>query len=209
MSHVRLAAASAASAIAATLLCGCVEPTVDTVVAWVESVDDGSGRDVQIYDRGRRYAVRLEPDEAGSDLGNYGLAVDPRGLGIAQAGGRRLSYTGLTDTRQPVLTNALFGGAQPSSNFAFTRNGDGLLRAPGGTTAVRYAFTTVGSAILATTLIIVSGFLMLGLSTFRINFELGVLTAMAITMAVVADFFLLPALLLFGTSGQGQVPWDQ
>lgn len=146
MSHVRLAAASAATAVAATVLCGCVEPTVDTVVAWVESVDDGSGRDVQIYERGRRYAVRLEPDEAGSDLGNYGLAVDPRGAGVAQAGGRRLSYTGLTDTRQPVLTNALFGGAQPSSSFAFTRNGDGLLRAPGGTTAVRYAFMPTSSS---------------------------------------------------------------
>ncbi len=146
MSHVRLAVAGATSAIAATLLCGCVEPTVDTVVAWVESVDDGSGRDVQIYERGRRYAVRLEPDEAGSELGNYGLAVDPRGSGVAQAGGRRLSYTGLTDTRQPVLTNALFGGAQPSSSFAFTRNGDGLLRAPGGTTAVRYAFMPTSSS---------------------------------------------------------------
>lgn len=147
MSHVRLAAASAASAVSATLLLGCVEPTVDTVVAWVESVDDGSGRDVQIYDRGRRYAVRLEPDEAGSDLGNYGLAVDPRGVGVAQAGGRRLAYTGLTDTRQPVLTNALFGGAQPSPEFAFTRNGDGLLRAPGGTTAVRYAFMPTSSLL--------------------------------------------------------------
>lgn len=136
------------------LLCGCVEPTVDTVVAWVESVDDGSGRDVQIYDRGRRYAVRLEPDEAGSDLGNYGLAVDPRGAGVAQAGGRRLAYTGLRDTRQPVLTNALFGGAQPSAGFAFTRNGDGLLRAPGGTTAVRYAFMPTSSSSAGTEILL-------------------------------------------------------
>ena len=147
MSHVRLAAASAASAVAVTLAAGCVEPTVDTVVAWVESVDDGSGRDVQIYDRGRRYSVRLQPDEAGSELENYALVVDPRGRGVAQSGGRRVAYAGLRDTRQPVLSNALFGGAQPSPNFAFTRNGDGLLRAPGGTTAVRYAFMPTSSSV--------------------------------------------------------------
>lgn len=147
MSHVRLVAPSAGTAFAAILASsGCVEPTVDTVVAWVESVDDGSGRDVQVYERGRRYAVRLVPDIAGSDLQIYGLAVDPRGRGVAQAGDRRLSYVGFEDSRQPVLTNALFGGAEPSARFAFTRSGDALLRAPGGVTAARYAFMPTSSA---------------------------------------------------------------
>ncbi|REJ82762.1 MAG: RND transporter [Acidobacteria bacterium] len=63
--------------------------------------------------------------------------------------------------------------------------------------AVRYAFRTVGRAILATTVILAAGFLVLTLSTFRINFELGLLTAIAIALAVVADFTLLPALLLW------------
>jgi hypothetical protein len=62
--------------------------------------------------------------------------------------------------------------------------------------AVRYAFRTVGSAIVATTVILTAGFLVLALSTFRINFELGLLTAIAIVLALLADFFLLPALLL-------------
>lgn len=64
--------------------------------------------------------------------------------------------------------------------------------------AIRYAFRTVGSAIVATTAILTAGFLMLALSTFRINFELGLLTAMAIVMALLADGFLLPSLLLWG-----------
>ncbi len=63
--------------------------------------------------------------------------------------------------------------------------------------AVRYAFRTVGVALVVTTVILTAGFLVLALSTFRINFELGLLTAMAIVIALLADFFILPALLLW------------
>ena len=34
------------------------------------------------------------------------------------------------------------------------------------------------------------------LSTFKLNFELGLITAMTITIALVVDFLLLPAMLL-------------
>ncbi|RMH20701.1 MAG: RND transporter [Acidobacteria bacterium] len=64
--------------------------------------------------------------------------------------------------------------------------------------AVRHAFRTVGSAIVSTTAILSAGFLALALSTFRINFELGLLTAIALLLALAADFTLLPALLLWG-----------
>ena len=64
--------------------------------------------------------------------------------------------------------------------------------------AVRYAFRTVGVAIITTTLILTAGFLVLAWSTFRINFELGLLTAIAIVFALLTDFFLLPSLLLWG-----------
>jgi hypothetical protein len=67
--------------------------------------------------------------------------------------------------------------------------------------AVRHAFRTVGSAIVTTTVILTAGFLVLALSTFRINFELGLLTAVALVLALGMDFFLLPALLLFGHRG--------
>lgn len=64
--------------------------------------------------------------------------------------------------------------------------------------AVRHAFRTVGSAMVATTVILTAGFLVLALSTFRINFELGLLTAIALVLALATDFLLLPALLLWG-----------
>ena len=63
--------------------------------------------------------------------------------------------------------------------------------------AVRYAFETVGSAIITTTLILSAGFAWLAYSTFLINAQMGLLTAIAILVAFVFDFTVLPALLLF------------
>ncbi|MFQ5550528.1 MAG: RND family transporter [Gemmatimonadales bacterium] len=70
--------------------------------------------------------------------------------------------------------------------------------------AVRYAFRTVGIAIVSTTVILTAGFLVLAGSTFRVNFELGLLTAIAIVLALLTDFFLLPSLLLWGYQPQEQ-----
>jgi len=66
--------------------------------------------------------------------------------------------------------------------------------------AVRYAFRTVGVALVTTSAILTAGFLVLAMSTFRINFELGLLTAIAIVIALITDLLLLPALLLWGHS---------
>ncbi len=62
--------------------------------------------------------------------------------------------------------------------------------------AIRYAFQTVGTAILGTSFIIAAGFAMLGLSTFRVTSYMGLLTSLAIVCALITDFLLLPALLL-------------
>ncbi len=70
--------------------------------------------------------------------------------------------------------------------------------------AVRHAFRAVGVAIISTTLILTAGFLVLALSTFRINFELGLLTAITIVLALLTDCFLLPSLLLWGYRAEDQ-----
>ena len=64
--------------------------------------------------------------------------------------------------------------------------------------AIRYALRTVGPAILTTTLILTTGFTILAGSTFKINAEMGLLTAMAIALALVFDLLFLPALLMLG-----------
>ena len=62
--------------------------------------------------------------------------------------------------------------------------------------AVRYAFATVGRALVVTSAVLVAGFAVLALSAFQLNQSLGLLTALAIFAALVADFLLLPPLLL-------------
>jgi len=62
--------------------------------------------------------------------------------------------------------------------------------------AVRYAFSSVGIAIVVTSLVLVAGFFVLGQSSFGMNSSMAILTAIAITMALLADFLLLPVLLM-------------
>ncbi|RED48153.1 efflux RND transporter permease subunit [Aestuariispira insulae] len=62
--------------------------------------------------------------------------------------------------------------------------------------AIRYSFSTVGLALWVATAILVAGFAVLALSGFRLNWEMGLLTALAIAAAIVVDFLLLPPLLM-------------
>ena len=62
--------------------------------------------------------------------------------------------------------------------------------------AVRYAFITVGRALLFTSVILVCGFLVLACSNFELNSGMGLLTAVVITLAIFADFLFLPPLLM-------------
>ncbi|MFT4562599.1 MAG: putative RND superfamily exporter protein [Gammaproteobacteria bacterium] len=62
--------------------------------------------------------------------------------------------------------------------------------------AIRYAFRTVGKALIITTLTLVIGFLALATSSFSLNADMGLLTAVVIAVALIAVFLLLPPLLL-------------
>jgi predicted RND superfamily exporter protein len=62
--------------------------------------------------------------------------------------------------------------------------------------AVRYAFHTVGTALWTTSVVLVAGFLVLTYSPFEINSAMGLLTAITIGLALLADFLLLPTLLM-------------
>lgn len=62
--------------------------------------------------------------------------------------------------------------------------------------AVRYSFRTVGTALFLTSTILVCGFLVLALSGFRMNVQLGLMTTISILCALVVDFLFLPTLLM-------------
>ncbi|HFQ4943447.1 TPA: RND family transporter [Vibrio vulnificus] len=76
--------------------------------------------------------------------------------------------------------------------------------------AVRYAFHTVGRALWITTVVLVAGFSVLAMSQFRLNSDMGQLSAIVIFVALVIDFVLLPSLLMrFDTTEYAQLDTTQ
>ncbi|MHC4088333.1 MAG: efflux RND transporter permease subunit [Planctomycetota bacterium] len=62
--------------------------------------------------------------------------------------------------------------------------------------AVRYSFNTVGTAMWVTTVVLVAGFLVLTFSGYRLNADMGWMSAITIGLALFMDFLLLPTLLM-------------
>ena len=62
--------------------------------------------------------------------------------------------------------------------------------------AVRHALETLVGAVGITTLVLVSGFLVMIFSHYRMSSEMGLMCGMIIGLALAADFFLTPALLM-------------
>jgi predicted RND superfamily exporter protein len=62
--------------------------------------------------------------------------------------------------------------------------------------AVHYAFDNVGRALWITTFVLVAGFTVLAQSSFKMNADMGFLTALTIFIALVVDFLFLPPLLI-------------
>jgi predicted RND superfamily exporter protein len=62
--------------------------------------------------------------------------------------------------------------------------------------AVRYAFRTVGVALVATSLVLVANFAVIGTSHFYPNSSMGQLSAITIAMALIVDFFFFVPLLI-------------
>jgi predicted RND superfamily exporter protein len=75
--------------------------------------------------------------------------------------------------------------------------------------AVRYAFSTVGRAVVVTTIILTAGFAVLMQSSFGFNSAMAELTAITIVMALILDLLLLPSLLLIIDRRKDSKPADK
>lgn len=62
--------------------------------------------------------------------------------------------------------------------------------------AVRYAFNSVGLALLVTSLVLIAGFMIMAQSHFYLNSSMGLLTSVVIALALIIDLTLLPPLLM-------------
>ncbi|MDC0609973.1 MMPL family transporter [Vibrio sp.] len=71
--------------------------------------------------------------------------------------------------------------------------------------SVRYAFHNVGRALWVTSVVLVAGFMVLSLSDFRLNSDMGLLSSIIIFLALIIDFFFLPCLLMILDRDKKQV----
>lgn len=95
-----------------------------------------------------------------------------------------------------MVTSMTFGIVVDDTVHLMTHYRDGRRRGLAAEGALRHAFRSVGPAMAATTVILVAGFLLLGFSGFEVNRTMGLLTGITLTCALLADWFLLPPLLL-------------
>ena len=78
------------------------------------------------------------------------------------------------------------------SKYLRARREDGL----DAEAAVRYAFRTVGRALVVTTVVLVVGFGVIATSNFEMNSNMGLMTGIIIVIALITVFLMLPPLLM-------------
>ncbi|MEQ1529330.1 MAG: MMPL family transporter [Methylococcales bacterium] len=71
--------------------------------------------------------------------------------------------------------------------------------------ALYYAFASVGNALWVTLVVLILGFSLFTLSSFKINFEMGLLAAIIFALGLLAELVLLPPMLLLYESSKRRV----
>jgi predicted RND superfamily exporter protein len=116
---------------------------------------------------------------AAMGFGLWGLLVGEVGLALSVVAGMTLGI--VVDDTVHFLSKYLRARREQHLNSA---------------DAVRYAFSTVGMALTVTTLVLIAGFMVLTQSPFKLNSDMGLMTAITIAFALAADFLFLPPLLM-------------
>ena len=116
---------------------------------------------------------------AGIGFGIWGLYSGQVGLGLSVVIGMTLGI--VVDDTVHFLSKYLHARRDKNANAK---------------EAVHYAFDNVGRALWVTTFVLVAGFTVLAQSSFKMNADMGLLTALTIFVALVVDFLFLPPLLM-------------
>ena len=161
-----------------------------------------SERNIDSMLRGNAVAIILIAVIMALALGSVGmgvLSILPNAMPILMTFGLWALLVGQVGMASATVTATALGIVVDDSVHLLTKYLRGR-REKGLNTedAIRYTFRTVGPAILTTTMVLTVGFAVLAASTFKINAEMGLLTAMAIALALVFDLLFLPALLMLG-----------
>ena len=125
------------------------------------------------------------------------ISLIPNLIPAGMAFGLWALLVGQVGMASSVITSLTFGIVVDDtihflSKYLLARREQGLTARE----AVLYAYRTVGAAMVVTTVILVAGFSVLTLSSFEINHSMGLLSAITLSFALLADLILLPLLLL-------------
>ena len=112
-------------------------------------------------------------------FGLWGLLVGQIGLAASAVVAMTLGI--IVDDTIYFLNSYLYGRRKKGLNAA---------------DAVRYTFSTVGTALWVTSAVLIAGFSVLFLSHFHVNSTIGILVSIIVAFALLTDFLLLPALLM-------------
>jgi len=126
---------------------------------------------------------------AGIAFGIWGIFVGEIGLGLSVVAGMTLGI--IVDDTVHFLSKYLH--ARRDKQFNSIK-------------AVQYAFSSVGKALWITTLVLTTGFMVLAQSSFRLNADMGLLTAVTICIALIVDFLFLPPLLMLLDKNKNKQP---
>lgn len=114
-----------------------------------------------------------------SAFGIWGLLVGEIGLGLAMVSGMTMGI--MVDDTIHFL-----------SKYQRART----LLSLGTKAAIEYAYEKAGYSILITSVVLIAGFYAMTFAQFRVNSDLGLMTALVILLALIFDFILLPVLLM-------------
>lgn len=105
-------------------------------------------------------------------------------------------YSGEINVALSVVTSICLGIIVDDTVHFLSKYNHALKNGQSVEDSINYAYKNVGSALIVTTIILVAGFLVLAMSSFRLNSDMGTLTAMIIFIALLIDLLFLPAFLL-------------
>jgi predicted RND superfamily exporter protein len=105
------------------------------------------------------------------------------------------SVVGVTLAISVVIAGTLGSAVDDTVHF-LSKYAEARRKGKSSEDSVRAAFNSVGMALLLTTTALVIGFMIMAQSGFAVNGDLAKLTAITISIALVADFLLLPPLLI-------------
>jgi hypothetical protein len=108
-----------------------------------------------------------------------------------------MGYTGIElKTSTSIIFTIAFGIAVDDTIHLLGKFKFELMRGKSVLYAMKRAYLTTGKAMILTTLILCSGFLLLVFSSFMGTFNMGVLLSITLFVALIADLTLLPVLIL-------------